>query len=181
MIDPRLILGGDGRLEMEALAGDRVVEGEPPGVEHQATSLFGGLAGLSVNRIAHERRALVVEVDADLVGAAGVEVAKDQRREAGRVGGENFVIGDGGLAAGWIDDGHFLAVHRVTADVGENRVLGRLGNALADSEIEFFHRSARELADERLVGDVRLGDDDTAGRVLVEAVDDTGALDASDA
>ena len=163
---------------MQALAGDRVVEGELPGVEHEAAGLGGGLA---VDGIADERGAFVMEVDADLVGAAGVEMAEDERGEGGGVGGEDFVIGDGGLAAGRIDDGHFLAVHGVAADVGEDAVLRGLRDALGDGEVEFFHGPAGELADERLVGDVRLGDDDAAGGVLIQPVDDAGALDAADA
>ena len=46
-------------------------------MEHEATRLLGGLARFPVNRITDEWRALVMEMDADLVGAAGVEVAKD--------------------------------------------------------------------------------------------------------
>ena len=64
---------------MQPLAGDRVVQREPPGMEHQAAGLFGGFTGFAVDRIADERGAFVMEVDADLVGATGVEVAEDQR------------------------------------------------------------------------------------------------------
>ena len=129
----------DRGFEMQALAGERVVEGELPGVKHEAAGLGGGLA---VDGIADERGAFVVEVDADLMGAAGVEMAEDERGERGGVGGEDFVIGDSGLAAGRIDDGHFLAIHRVAADVGEDAVLGGLRDALGDGEVEFFHGPA---------------------------------------
>lgn len=72
---------------MKSLASDGVVEGDAPGVEHEAAGLFGGFTGLAVDRVADEGRALVVEMDPDLVGAAGVEVAEDQGGEAGGIGG----------------------------------------------------------------------------------------------
>ena len=37
------------------------------------------------------------------------------------------------------------------------------------------------MTDERLVGDIGLGDDDAAGGVFVQAVDDAGALDTANA
>ena len=118
-------------------------------MEHEATSLLGGLARFPVNRITDEWRALVMEMDADLVGAAGVEVAEDEGGETGGVGREDFVVGDRGFSTGRVDDGHFLTVHRVAADVGENRVLGGLRDALGDGQIEFLHRAALgELGDE---------------------------------
>ena len=75
---PVAIFRGNWCLEMEPLAGDRVVEREPPGVEHETTGLLGGFARLAVNRIADERGAFVMEMDAYLMGAAGVEVAEDE-------------------------------------------------------------------------------------------------------
>ena len=64
---------------MQPLAGDGVIQREPPGVEHQATGLLGGFTGFAVDGIADEWGAFMMEVDADLVGAPGVEVAEDQR------------------------------------------------------------------------------------------------------
>ena len=147
---------------------DGVDETEPPGVEHEAAGLLGSLAGFAVNRITDEWRALVMEVDADLVGAAGVEVAENECGEAGGVGREDFVVGDRSFPTGWIDDGHLLAVHRVAADVGENRVFGWLWDALGDGQIEFLHGAALgELGDERLVGGVGFRNHEAAGSVLV--------------
>ena len=93
---------------------------------------------------------------------------------------EDLVVGDGRFAARWIDDRHFLAIHRMPTDVGENAVLGGLWDTLGDREINFFHRSSRELAHERLMGDIRLGDHDASGCVLVQSMDDSGALDSTD-
>lgn len=158
-----------------------MIECEPPGVKHQAAGLLCGFAGFAIDWIADERCALVMKVDTDLMGAAGVKVAADERGEAGRVSSEDFVIGDGGFSPGWIDDCHFLAIHRMATDVGKNGIFGGLGDALGDGKVKFFHRSTGKLVDEGLVGDVGLGDNDAAGRVLVEAVNDAGTLDAADA
>ncbi len=157
-----------------------MVEGQLPGVEEEARG--GEFVFFPVDRIAQDGGAEVVEVDADLVGAAGVEVAEDEGGFGGVIGGEGLVIGDGGFASRGIYDGHFLAVYRVTADMGEDGVFFLSGDAVGDGEVELFHGgSLGKLGGEGLVGDVGFRDDEAAGGVLVEAVDDAGALDAADA
>lgn len=165
---------------MELLSGHGVIEGKLPRVEQQARGRK--LVLFPVNGIAEDGGAYVVHVDADLVGAAGVEVAEDEGGFRGGIGGERFVIGDGGLAGGRGDHGHFLAVHGVAADVGENGVLFLRRDAVGDGEVELFHGGAlRKLGGERLVGGIGFRDDEAAGGVFVESVNDAGALDAADA
>lgn len=143
-----------------------MVEGELPGVEEKARG--GERVFFPVNGIAEDGGADVVEMDADLVGAAGVEVAQDERGLGGGIGGERFVIRDRGLAAGWIDDGHFLAVHWVATDVREDRFLVRLGDAVRDCEVELLHGGALgKLGDEALVGGIGFRDDEATGGVFV--------------
>ncbi len=165
---------------MEFLLGDGVVEGELPGVEEEA---WGGVGVFfSVDGVAEDGGAEVVEVDADLVGAAGVEVAEDEGGFGGGVCGADFVIGDGCFAAGRIYDGHFLAVDGVAADVGEDGSGGWVGYAIGDGEVEFLHGGAfGELGGEGLVSGIGFCDDEAAGGVFVEAVDDAGSFDAADA
>ena len=149
-------------------------------MEHQARG--GEFVLFAVDRIAEDGGADVVHVDANLVGAAGVEMAKDEGGFRGGIGGEGFVIGDRGLSGWRGDDGHFLAVYGVAADVGEDRVffLGR--DAVGDGEVELFHGgSLGKLGGEGLVGGVGFRDDEAAGGILVEAVDDAGTLDPADA
>ncbi len=183
VVGPEEEFPGDGCLEFDGFSGGRVFEREFPCVEHEAVREGGGGGGFfAVDGVCDDGCALVVEVDADLVGAAGVEVAEDEGGAGGGVGVEDLVVGDGGFAAGWVDDGHFLAVDGVAADVGEDGVFGRGGDAAGDGEVEFFHGFALgELGDEGLVGGVGFGDDEAAGGVFVEAVDDAGAFDAADA
>jgi len=166
--------------EMEFFSGDGMIECELPGVEKESRG--GEFVFFPVDRIAENGRTKVVHVDADLMGAAGVEVAEDEGGFRGGIGGERLVIGDRGFAAGWVNDGHFLAVHGVAADVGEDGALVRFRYAVGYGEIEFFHGgSLGKLGGEGLVGGVRFRDDKAAGGVLVEAVDDAGALDPADA
>ena len=159
-----------------------MLEGKLPCVKHQAIGQRGVSTRFAVDRIADQRRALVVEVHADLVGAAGVQVAEHEGCAGGGISAEDFVIGDRRLAARWVDHRHFLAVHRVAADVGEDRVFRGCGHALGDGEIDFFHRAALgKLRDQRLVRGIGFCDNETTGGVLVEAVDDARALDSADA
>ena len=115
---------------MQPFSRNRMVESELPRMEHQARG--GEFVLFSVNRIAEDGRALVVEVDADLVGAAGVEVAEDEGGFCRGIRGKDFVIRDRGFSARRIHDGHFLAVHRMPTDVGEDGILFRSRNAVGD-------------------------------------------------
>ena len=75
---PRRVFGRDGGFEFDSFPGTRMVETEPPGVEHEAAR-SGFLAfGVGVDGIADERVAQVQHVDADLVRASGVEGTKDE-------------------------------------------------------------------------------------------------------
>ena len=131
-------------------------------MKHEPTGLPGDLAGFSIDRISDQRRTFMMEMNPDLMSAAGMKVAKNQRSESSSVGGEYFIVSDGSLSTRWINNCHLLAVHRVTTNVGEDRVLGRLWDTLTHGEIEFLHRPPRELSDERLMSTIRLGDHDAS-------------------
>lgn len=155
-------------------------EGEFPGMEEEA----GCGEGMSfpVDGISEDGGAEVMEVDADLMGAPGVEVAAEEGGAGCLIGGEDFVIGDGGFPGRGGDDGHFLAVHGMAADVGEDGIAGLEGDAIGDGEVDFLHGGAGgELGDEGLVGGIGFCDDEAAGGVFIKAVDDAGTLHAADA
>lgn len=63
---------------MQSFASARMIDGQFPRVEHQASRLRGLSLWLRVDRVADERRALVFHVHADLMGATGVKVAQDE-------------------------------------------------------------------------------------------------------
>ncbi len=149
-------------------------------MEHQPPRQAGVFRRLAVNRVSHDRASPVVQMHADLVSPSSVQMAAHQRRNAGGIGRKNLVIRNRGLAARRMDHRHFLPVHRVAANVRENRVLGRLGNTLGHREIQLLHGAALgKLTDQRLMGDVGFGHHQAARGVLVESMNDARPLDAA--
>lgn len=153
-----------------------MLEFKLPCMEHEPRR--GLLGFFSVDGIAVDRSADVMEVDADLMGASGVKVALNEGGLGLCVGGQDLVVGDRGLSAGRVDNGHLLAVDRMATDMGEDRVTAFRGDPVGYGEVDLLHRlSLGKLGDEALVSRVGFRDDQTAGSVFVEAVDDAGSLD----
>ena len=138
-------------------------------------------------RPAEDRRAFGRQVDADLMGAAGVQGAGDASRQPsvrglGRAaeGLLDHIVGDR-LASAGAQHGHLLAVAAGTADLGlDAAFLGR-GRAARQGHIGALDVVGGEQGGEPCVGAVGLGGDHDARGVLVEAVDDAGAGHAADA
>ncbi len=175
---------GPGGFEAEALAGGGVGEDEAKGVEHLARGAIAGeffeaLAGAaSVGVIADEGVTDVLEVDADLVGAAGMEVGLD---EGGVVEALKDAVGGPGVTAFADAGGHAFAVGGVAGDGGAD-VAAEFGDFAAhDGVVDLFESAPGELGLELLVGGVIFGDDEAAAGIAVEAVDDAWAGDAADA
>ena len=87
----------------------------------------------------------------------------------------------GRRGAALLDDGHALAVVRVAADGRVDDGFRWIDAAVHESEVLLLHRALLQLPREVDVGAVVLGDDEQAGGVLVQAVDDAGPEDAADA
>jgi hypothetical protein len=122
----------------------------------------------------------VFHVDADLVRAAGMEGAFDECADAGEFL-EHAPGGAGGAAAA-VEDGHFFAVDRVASDLVLDGAGARAGEmALDEGEIDLGDGTAGKLPGEMGMGGVGEGNDKAAAGVLVEAMDDPGALLAADA
>ena len=109
-----------------------------------------GLAGkpgqrlATIQGVAHQRMADVGHVYADLVGAAGFQLAEDGGGLGIGAGGEQSVMGAGRLAGRWLHDGHAQAVAFVTADVALD---GALSQRLAtgNGQIASSHLPAGQL------------------------------------
>ena len=134
----------------------------------------------AVESVADDGMAEGLKVDADLVGAAGLDANFDQRK--GPVGGgdafEDLDVRDGvtdAFGVGGAAGGHASAAHEVATDreVDGDVVLGEA--AVNEGDVGLFELATREHLAELAVGAVVLGDDDDAAGLLVEAVDDSGA------
>ncbi len=150
-------------------------ERELPGVQKMALEA----AAPAIDRIAGERVAEVLEVDADLVRAAGLRPALDEvQAVAGR---EHAVVRHRLTAFAGEVDGHFLAVRPVAADCGVDGAAAASQRALDDGEVDLFDRAVGELPRERLVRGVVLRNRETAAGFLVQPVHDARPLHAADA
>ena len=129
--------------------------------------------GVAVDGVAEDWAAEGLAVDSDLVGAAGFG-AEGEPGDAGRAA-EDLPFGLGGLAFG-------VGLHAPTGGGGDllegevdEAAVGRRG-ALDDGPVEFVGAA---LGEERLggvQGGAAEGDDEAAGGVGVEAVDEPGAV-----
>jgi len=159
LFDPRGVFWWDGGFEIHALTIGRMVEGQSPGVEHQASGLGCLTSGLCIDGIANNRVTKMQHVDTDLMGAASVQGAENERGIGRDVCCEYFVVSNGGLAGAGVDHSHFQAVDRVASDVGEDVAFGCCWYALDHGEVEFVVGAVGELFDERLMGAVGFCDD----------------------
>ena len=181
LLRPMGKLGWEGGGVENFLVAGGVAESQLAGVEHEAVGIGAFFTRFAVDGVTEDGCADVFEVNANLVGAAGVEGAFD---EAGAVAllGEDFVVGDGGFAGAGVDDGHLLAIDGMAADVGEDGVGVFEGGLGGDGVVDFGGGFAfGKLGEEGLHGAVGFGDDDAAGGVFVETVHDAGTFDAVDA
>ena len=158
------------RMPLARPAGDRVDEPEARGVQRLPRERDG--AALSVRGIADERMAERGEMHADLMRAARLEPAREQRRDAEAL--DDFVVRARRLAGR--DDRHRRAPRRMAAD---RRIDGAAARDVARGERQVLalHGARRELAHERRLRGDRLRDDEEPARVLVEAMDDARARD----
>ena len=160
---------------------DGMGETETPGMQHETPGFDRLSIGLRIDGIAYKGTAEVFHVDANLVGAAGVQVAEDKSPGRGFVSGKDVVVGNGGSSRSRprIEDGLLLAVDGMTSDVGEDGAGGLHRGALGDRQVELGGLAGGELPEERLEAAIGPGGHDAATRFLVETVHDSGPLHAT--
>lgn len=155
-----------------------MVEGETIGVKHLPGDRreIGELsAAAGVEGIAKDRMAKVGEMHADLMGAACVGTAEEEGSLGGLV--QETIVGEG-WAAGAGEDGHFFALRGVTADRAFAAALGVTESAVDDGEVVFFDSAGSELGSEEGMGVVVPSDEEKAGGVGIETMDDAGTIGA---
>ena len=152
-------------------------EGEALGVEELAGDFGDAGEGIhaAVDGVARDGATCLGGVNADLVGATGVQIEFD---EAGaRPGGDNFPIGFGGTSAG--ANGHTLARDGMASDGAFPSTGVAAGPTENEGEISFFRFPIAELATEFAVGGVVFCGDDQAGGFAIETMNDPGAIGAT--
>ena len=164
-------VGGSGESHLHGLARDRMLEGQPRGVQELA--LEAEQAGGPVFGVAGDRVSDRLQVDADLVGAPGVE-----RRRSSEV------LGSARSSVKWVrasrapEPPTAIRVRiRGSRPIGASIVPVRGRRAALDQRQVFaFDRRAGERRLQRAVRLLGACDDEQAGGVAVEAVDDARAL-----
>ena len=118
----------------------------------------------------------MMEMDANLMGAAAVQLAFDQGHILART---NHAIFGFGCTSPRRGDRHSLSMHPMAADLFFNDA-GTFSHFPSDEgEIDFFDGARGELLRQHVMGFVVLRDDDAATRIFVEAMDDAGTLFAA--
>ena len=159
------------------LAGARMDEFQLARVQALAAKPLVG-RGRAVKRIAEQRMPDVRHVDANLMRAPGLEPAADVRVAA--VARNDLPVRDRAARA-LLCDGHFLAVGRMPTDGRVNRAR-ILAHAAANDGLVYARQAAvGKLSRQRQMRKIVFRDYQQSRRVLVDAVDDAGALLAADA
>ena len=142
--------GGHGSFVGEVAPGNWVGEAQPPGVEHEATGMDCLSLDVCVNWISEQWTAEVLEVNANLMRAPGVEMAQHEAPRRVILAVENVVVGDGGLARSLarVEDRLLLSIDGMTANVREDRSVGLNGSAFGGGKIEFGGAAFGELLEE---------------------------------
>ncbi len=141
------------------------------------------LEGGPIDGIAKERMPQMGEVNADLMGASGLQPAADQ---AGlTVSFQHCVVGNRIAPDLFGYHGDLLAIMPRPGEACPDRAGGRVRFAPGEGEIGAFEGARAavvgELSREAVMRTVVLRHDDQAAGVLVESVDDAGAAHAADA
>ena len=162
-------------MEIHVLTADWMREAKLPRMQHLA--LEAGTT--AVHFVTDKRMAKMFEVHADLVCAAGVQRAFDERASGEFL--QNAVVGAGGAAAFAGEHGHFFAMDRMASDRAFDDAAFLAELAGRNREIDFRDFASGELPRECAVGDIVFGGDETAARFLIQPMHDAGPLFAADA
>jgi hypothetical protein len=169
-----LEIAGQGRLEVELLAGERVHEAEAGAVQELALEAEAGAARpASVARIAADGMLDGRKVGADLVGTAGLEAQREQCRAGEGLADLEVGAGRARPVAGRRDQ---RAVGAVAADRGVDGPAARVGDPLDERNVLPAELAAAQRLAQSGVDRLGAGDDEQPGGVAVEAVDDAGAI-----
>ena len=198
MLTPRQEIGsqkgfhvvGQAAPESQELARYWVFEAQKAGVKRLAAERRNGVpepfadtvqpapAGPAVKRIADDGMAPGAQVNADLMGAPGLQPAFHQAcpavdRPQHPVVGDRFPAASG-------DDGHLFPVLRISADISGDRAFPRRRRPPAHRLVRALQGMLGELTREGGVGGIVLRRHQQSRRILVDPVDDPRPGDPAD-
>jgi len=153
-----------------------MTETQLPGVEHLTGEITGAFA--AVKFIAEDGMTEMMQVHADLVGAAAVQSALDQAHVAART--QDPIPGFCGASL-TARDAHPLPVNRMARNCFVDDAGSFARGAGNESEINFSHRARRKLFGEIAVSRIVFCDDESAAGFLVEPVHNAGTFFSADA
>ena len=165
---------------MQSFATARMIDGQFPRVEHQASRLRGLSLWLRVDRVADEWRTLVFHVHTDLMSPSRMKVAQDECGAVRGIAEKHLVVSDRGAACGRRNDGHLLSIARIASNVGENGFARGHRRLLRDAEVDFIVGAIRKLLGEVMMRVVIFRHNQTAGGVFIESMHDAWSLDSAD-
>ncbi len=119
----------------------------------------------------------------DLVGAPGFQSAFDQAGNGGGAGAEtlNGAVMSDGMPAAIFQDGHFFTILGGPADIAFDPAIEGRGAAADNGAVKPLDGMAGKLFGQRVMRSVILDHYNQSAGILVDTVDNTGALDSTDA
>ena len=156
---------GKSRLQFDPLAGDRMIERQPPGVQSQA---FGGDDVGPVIRIPNDGTTQPGHMDSYLVLTARLQFHFDQRYLAGNL--HHSVMANGAFGIGPI---RLATAHSQGASFDQitfDHAFGRRRRSLHHRQVGFHH--SRPIRLQRVEDSLRAGKHQQPGGVAVEPMDD---------
>ena len=167
------------------LRGRRGLEGQQSAIEGMAKfqlprmqHVAGKATAASIERIAENGTAEVLEVNADLMRAARTRTAFHEGDAARRT--EHAIFCHRRPPAADSANSHLFSIHGMAKDWRVHDTTAPSWSAGNQGQIDLAHFPPGELRGERAVGGIGLCYDKTAAGFFVKAVDYAGTLDATD-
>jgi hypothetical protein len=177
----RLLIGSSD----SELWGQRGLEGQQSAIEGMAKfqlprmqHVAGKATAASIERIAENGTAEVLEVNADLMRAARTRTALHKGDAARRT--EHAIFCHRRPAAADSANGHLFSIHGMARDWRVHDTTTASRSAGNQGQIDLAHFPPGELRGERAVGGIGLCHDKTAAGFFVKPVHYAGTLDATD-
>ena len=161
----------------------RVVKGKFPSVQHLPFGLeanFGRQASsfsLAIKGVAKQRKANVLKMDADLVGASGAEVGFDERSVREMLDYSELSMR---CAPALFSRHHAFAARWMPGNFGLNRAFQRGHLTAGNGLVDFLHGAVGKLKAQVLVRRVGFCRDYAAAGALVEPMDNAPPCRAAD-